>query len=73
MYKREKIVWNLIDTEQFTRSKIAELTGISVAGVHEISKQRPEPNNGVHCDDECIFNYCPDPKICETKGCKNKR
>lgn len=72
MFGKIKIVHNLNDTGLFTRSKIAELTGISLNDVYQILKKSPEKHEEtVYSDDRCIFAYCPNPEQCKEEGCTN--
>lgn len=49
MYSKSKIVWNLVETGCFTRSRVAELLGIPLNEVYQILKDSPVLEYG---DDE---------------------
>ena len=49
MYSKSRIVWNLIETGIYNRSKVAELVGIPVNEVYQILKDNPVLEYG---DDE---------------------
>ena len=70
MYSKQEVVHRLANTELFTRSKIAELTGLSVSEVREILKTPLPSLIDVFTRPECIYRYCPHLKHCQEKCLK---
>ncbi len=75
MFNKDLIVHNLNDTKCFTKTRISELTGISLNDVHQILKTVPEEPNSIEVfsDPDCIHMYCSRPNFCKESGCGHKR